>query len=75
MRTGASLIDVLRKKRKASSHSWRKRKHGYRLHNRRKESAGQDRENEGGREGGLLANGSMDKGGSKKERKQEGKEG
>lgn len=50
--TGASLIDVLRKTRKASSHSWGKRKHGYRLHNRRKESAGQDREDEGGREGG-----------------------
>lgn len=39
--TGASLIDVLRKKRKASSHSWGKKKHGYRLHNRRKESAEQ----------------------------------
>lgn len=50
--TGAFLIDVLRKTRKASSHSWGKRKHGYRLHNRRKESAGQDREDEGGREGG-----------------------
>lgn len=50
--TGASLIDVLRNTRKASSHSWGKRKHGYRLHNRRKESAGQDREDEGGREGG-----------------------
>lgn len=48
--TGASLIDVLRKTKKASS--WGKRKHGYRLHNRRKESAGQDREDEGGREGG-----------------------
>lgn len=50
--TGASLIDVLRKTRKASSYSWGKRKHGYRLHNRKKESAGQDREDEGEREGG-----------------------